>query len=370
MISRFAMVIAAVILPTLLASCGGHGPELNEHHPWLEGSRVHQLHALSGSLLAATDDGLFLKRTGDESWRRAGLAGFDILDVAAFSDHHFLVSTYTWDQEGYPLYARWRTHTGGKKWHRSNDNFLGSEGPAAIRSFHFDAGSERLFATGTVMLGTSHDFGQTWQIQEGWFGATFSSIALNPATNEVWYGGQGPIENGILIRHALDTGVQTHYANLFPNPATYLGIRFDPKRADVVYASGEGGIAFTEDRGMSWSFPLGDVDYRFYYDVAIDPDNPSHLYTAGWDKIAARPAMRATDPSYWFPIAPQPLILEWSRDGGQSWKKYQYPAGNNFFGGVRSMILVEEEAETVWYLGLDGGGIKRFRVIDLDAPVD
>lgn len=86
---------------------------------------------------------------------------------------------------------------------------------------------------------------------------------------------------------------------------------------------------------------LEDVGYRFYFDVALDPENPQILYTGGWDKVGD---------------SPQPLIFEVSRDGGVTWEEYKYPS-DILYGGVTSVIAVKEGADTVVYLGLYGGGI-------------
>ena len=100
------------------------------------------------------------------------------------------------------------------------------------------------------------------------------------------------------------------------------------------------------NRGANWTTLIGDVDYRFYFDVAIDPLTPATFYTAGWDKN-------------W--DTPQPLIFEVPNDGGQRWKKYRHN-DPSLFGGVRSMIAVVEDGKTRVYLGLYRGGIMKVTI--------
>ncbi len=129
----------------------------------------------------------------------------------------------------------------------------------------------------------------------------------------------------------------------------YYNIRFAQGTAgqSLIYACGEGGIAFSADQGNSWRNLLGDVNYRFYFDVVFDSNHNNRLYTAGWDKKFDEP---------------QPLILQWSDDQGASWQRLQYEAPANFFGGVRSMLLVQQQNQTYLYLGLFKGGVMRVSI--------
>lgn len=81
----------------------------------------------------------------------------------------------------------------------------------------------------------------------------------------------------------------------------------NPLNPDRVIASGEGGILLTLDNGESWTAPLGDVDFRFYFKAVLDPQNSNAIYTASWVKDFDNP---------------QPFVLEVSRDGGRSWSMH------------------------------------------------
>jgi hypothetical protein len=351
---RLNKIFLAAGYALLLTSCDLLGPSPPDPSlDSLDGIRVARFYALEGDLYAATDDGIFARHTGANHWRRTGLEGFGIHDVAFFTDRHFLASAFVIDAEGYPQYLRYRTLDGGRRWVPSEDNYGYEKTADAIRGFHYDADGRRLWATGSAILARSDDYGRTWKETWGFFGsgAMLWMIGLNPETREVWIGGQGPIENGFMIQHDVAAGSSRHHSRIFPDPSTYDSIHFIEGQPDIIYVSGEGGVAISEDRGETWSLPLGNVGARFYFDIAFDPENPLHLYTAGWTKTSD----------------PQPLILEWSLDGGKSWQSYQHPAPATFFGGVRSMIMVMEGSEKVWYLGLCNGGLMRLTIEDQDG---
>ena len=138
--------------------------------------------------------------------------------------------------------------------------------------------------------------------------------------------------------------IAKNHPDLMPAPASIYAVRFAPDNPDSIYVSGEGGVVHSSNNGQSWQTMLGDKNYRFYFDIAIDPANPQRLFTGGWNKQFDEP---------------QPLIIEWSDNGGATWQQYQYPAAASFFGGVRSMLLVQEQQRLVLYLGLWKGGIMR-----------
>lgn len=315
-------------------------------HQGLTGITVNRLYQQQDWLLAATSDGLYLSH-GDGSWQQAGLAGYSLFDVVAITEQHFMASSYRQDDDGYFHYLLFESYNAGADWLEVKHQFGFAGEEEGIYGLLYDAEKSRLYASGIEVLAYSDDFGLSWQIIHGFwggFGQPKSALAYHAQHNELWYGGQGAMENPVLFQIPLDGSEATIYPTLFPAPAVVYGIRFVPNDADTLYISGEGGIVKSTDYGNHWHNLLGDVDYRFYYDLAIDPADPQRLFTAGWDKKFDEP---------------QPLILEWSYDGGANWQRYQYPAAASFYGGVRSMLLVQEQDATVLYLGLWRGGIMR-----------
>ncbi len=267
--------------------------------------------------------------------------------MVAITEQHFLAASYVQDNEGFYQHLLFETYNGGADWLEVKHQF-GLQGETeAIHALLYDNTLQRLYATGTEALAYSNDMGISWQLLHGdWqgFGQAKSALAYNSANNEIWFGGQGGIENPVLLQVALDDGSAKNHPDLMPAPASIYAVRFAPDNHNSVYVSGEGGVVHSSDNGASWRTLLGDVDYRFYFDIAIDPAQPQRLFTAGWNKKFDEP---------------QPLIIEWSEDAGVSWQHYQYPADASFFGGVRSMLLVQEQQRNVLYLGLWKGGIMR-----------
>lgn len=350
--SKNMVLSLSIFLVLLLSACGGSSdlpkPSMTLEYEGLDGRIITRLYQDEQNLLAATDRGLYLKQQ-DSTWQLAGLEEREILDVAVMAPGHYLATTelLSGDVLEYRLFE---TLNGGQSWQEITHNFGGDEGPEAIYGLHYDADNRALYATGIESLAASYDEGRSWVLLEGlWhaFGQRKAIVKRNPATNEIWFGGQNAFEQLVLRVYSLDTGELRGYSDLLPNPSVIYGIQFDPARPDWVLVSGEGGVLSSSDRGANWTTLIGDVDYRFYFDVAIDPQNPNRLYTGGWDKN-------------W--DSPQQLVFEVSADGGANWKQYAY-SDPTFFGGVRSMISVVEKGKTRVYLGLYRGGVMKVTIL-------
>ncbi len=316
-------------------------------HQGLNGHEIIRLYQSSDRLLAATDQGLYTKAANTE-WQAAGLTGKIVLDIAILDEGHYVASVREEDDEGIFTYSLQESTNAGQSWQVLTHNF-GGEDPEGVFGLHYDSTNNALYATGVEALAVSYDAGREWQLLSGFwggFGQRKSIVTRNPATNEIWYGGQNALEQMVLERYSLDTQDEQSFRDLLPSPSVIYGIRFDPENDLGVYVSGEGGLLKTEDNGESWEALIDDVDYRFYYDLAIDPQDPHTLYTGGWTKR-------------W--EMPQPLILEISKDGGATWTQHRYP-DNQLYGGVRSILSTSEDDKTAVYLGLYGGGIMKVTV--------
>lgn len=340
-----------IILVLLLTACGGDDlpkPDITVAHDGLEGRIITRLYADEQILLAATDRGLYRKASAQSAWQSGGLIDREVMDIAIIAPEHYLATTEYQHNETVE-HRLFETRDGGKNWQEIAHSFGGDESTEAMYGLHYDDDNNALYATGIEALGVSYDEGRSWQLLSGiWqgFGQRKTIVKRNPATNEIWFGGQNAFEQLVLNAYSLDTKELRTYRDLLPNPSVIYGIQFDPARPDWVMVSGEGGVLASSDRGANWSTLIGDVDYRFYFDVAIDPLMPTTLYTAGWDKN-------------W--DTPQPLIFEVSKDGGQQWKKYRH-SDTALFGGVRSMIAVVEAGKTRVYLGLYRGGVMKVTI--------
>lgn len=351
MMTHLSKLSLAVFLLGALTACddddrkpiGQRGPVLF-HHEGLDGREVIRLYEHDGRYFAATDKGLYSKEAGASQWQATGLKEQHVYDIAFIDDGHSIASVRSTVGEA-TAENLVETLDAGASWEIIEHDFGGEDREAAF-GFHFDADNNALFATGRDALAVSYDEGYSWDLLAGDWGSFSHAkniVKLNAATNEVWYGGQNAIEQMVLNRYSLDTEELQSFPDLLPAPAVIYGIQFHPEDEQTVIVSGEGGIMKSEDNGENWQSLTGDVDHRFYFDLAFDPSDADILYTAGWTKN-------------W--ETPQPLILELSRDAGKTWTKYQHPS-NKLFGGMRSILAATEAGKTVLYLGLYGGGVMK-----------
>ncbi len=350
-IARFGMFFSralAALLVLAAVACTPPNRDSNQPKPQfnydgLPNHVVIGLYEYQGAIYAGTDRGLYV-RSGNAQWSSRGLVGKQVLAMVHFGADHYLASVREVSSEGIFTDRLMETVSGGADWYEVEHNF-GGEDPETLFGLYYDRDNNALYATGVEALAASYDEGRSWVLLDGiWdgFGQPKSVVRRNPATNEIWYGGQNALEQMVLERYSLDTQESTSFRDLLPSPAVIYGIRFDPEKAGRLYVSGEGGVLKSDDNGDTWETLIGDVDYRFYFDIALDPTS-DWIYTAGWDKNFD---------------TPQPLILEISTSGGKTWKQYQHP-DTQLFGGVRSMLAVAQGDKTLLLLGLYGGGVMR-----------
>lgn len=347
---RFTLLI--LMIATFLTACGGSGggsimpPDQQPVFTsgGLDGKSVYEIRRIDDSLIAATDDGLYGKTLGEDVWNPLGLDDDLVADIVLYDDQHWLAAVFAGgSRSGESMLME--TRNAGANWLRIANDFGGTASQSeSIHALHYDESNARLYATGQDSLAVSDDGGSNWQLVDGvWNSASnpLEALARNPATGDIWYGGQNSIEQMVLRRYDPITGTSESFPNLLPSPATIKGIRFDAADPDRVLASGEGGVLETEDNGGSWTNLLGEVDYRFYFEVEPDPARQSTLFTAGISKPVDEP---------------QPLVLEISTDDGQSWTAYEF-GGADFFGGAVSLLATARGGETELYIGLRDGGI-------------
>jgi len=342
--------LTGTLFALFLVGCSGDSrPPVNDQpyaftHEGLSDHVVSHLYEYEGQLFAGTDRGLYT-RTSTGEWQATGLEDLEVHDIAILSASHLIASVRETDAEGIFSDQLLESTDGGESWHSVEHSFGGEE-PETLYGLHYSTDNNALYATGAEALAVSFDEGRSWALLDGlWdgFSQPKRAISHNPATNDIWYGGQNAIEQLVLERYSLDTGEAESFRDLMPSPSVVYGIVFDPENEAGVYISGEGGIVKTANNGEDWRTLIGDVDYRFYFGLALDPEDPQTVYTGGWDKI---------------PDEPQPLIFEVSTDGGDTWTEHEHPDGN-LYGGVRSILATTGENRTVIYLGLYGGGIMK-----------
>lgn len=352
----FALVLLVI---AALSGCGGSGggatsppppvaspPEFR--HEGLTGRIVSQIYQHGTRLFAATDEGLYGKTLGENQWSLIGLAEDRVQDLAIVDEQHWLAAVAASGAELFVSPRLMETVNGGANWAVVENDFGGgSSENRGIAAMQYEASSGRLYATEQEALAVSTDLGRTWQLLSGfWAGFSMPKEALNinTARGEVWFAGQNALEQMDLRRHDLASGETFQFDKfLLPSPSTIKGITLDPANPERVLASGEGGILQSFDNGQSWTALLGDVNFRFYFQTALDPMDSDIIYTASW--------VKETD-------LRQPLVFETSTDRGTSWTRFEL-ADPDLFGGAWSVRSVIEDDRTVVYLGLFRGGIMK-----------
>lgn len=347
-------LLAPVSVSLFLAACGGGGggpfeppvrPVAVFESEGLAGGTIHQLRRSGDKLFAATDDGLFQKTVGDNRWQLVGLDDINVLAFVAIAADHWLAAGFERSDVTLEHPKLLETVNAGSNWLEISHDFgAGGTRTEPIYALAYDPNGGVLYATGTAALARSTDFGRHWDVIDGTVDSagSLSALGLQPATGQVWFGGQNAIEQMVLRRYDVGSGQTQSFPAMLPSPSVIKGLTFDPADAERVLASGEGGILQTRDGGTTWINLLGDVDHRFYFNAVLDPADSEVIYTVGWTKTPDR----------------QPLILEVSRDGGATWTEHQH-ADASIFGGAWSVMAVREGTTTAIYAGLDGGGIYR-----------
>lgn len=308
----------------------------------LTGAVVLDLHQVNGDLYAVTDEGVYRRHpTEDADWTSVGLTQQEPQAMVVMGDGDLLVSTA--DPPGFHV-----SDDGGESWTTLEDDFGGEveEVPEAL-AVDPDDGTT-LYATGAFVVARSTDGGTSWEPLWGDWGsiaAGMSAVDVHPVNGDLWAGGQNAIEDGVLV-HSTDGGEQWEmWSDLAPRPSTVKDFAFHPTDGDRAFVGMEAALLSTPDRGDTWVTSIdAEHDYRFFFGVEMEPEDPDRVYAAGWIKEGPG----------------QPLVLFISDDGGEHWTEHEDP--DVFYGGVVTMLRVADGDDTLLYLGLDGGGVHRVRV--------
>ena len=311
----------------------------------LAGATVVGLVQADDQVFAGTDRGIYrLQRDGQ--WLRVAPEHWSVLSIEALASSRLLASV-AFGRDHYELVE---SQDGGLSWNILAHDFGGPASSIArepVQRLHFDDQRGELLATGYGALARSSDHGRSWEVLDGdWgrVGTGLGALSVAMVADDIWYGGQGAIEDPILLRYSRSGGESVDFSTeieaLLPRPSTVESVRFYPTSDSTVFVAGEGGVIRSSDAGSSWEPVLVNSTSRFYFDLLID-DRSGTIFTAGWDKDFTNP---------------QALRLEVSTDSGITWTAYRHE-NPDLQGGVWSMAFVELDGRRRLFLGLQGGGV-------------
>ncbi len=331
-----------------LVACGDEEPEKQDVYSFeqdgLSGLIINELSLTDVYLVAATNDGLYLKDLNEGNWIQNGLEGRDISAFTEIDENHWIVAERT--STGHELYE---SSDSGMTWEVLQTNF-GGETDQGINDLEYFPETGKLYATGTGVVAESTDQGITWTPLIGSWDAIATGldfVEIDPEKNMLWSGGQNAIEEFVLYQFDIQAEEEILHRGLVSSPSVAKSILFDPMDEDHVMIGAEGGIISSTDYGVNWTLVKDDHSTsKFTFGLLRDLDNPSTIYAGGWLK-------KFDDP--------QQLVLSVSKDNGSTWEEVVYE-DNELFGGIYSMVSLMENGEQVLYLGLYKGGVFKVTV--------
>jgi photosystem II stability/assembly factor-like uncharacterized protein len=342
---RLALLLLAILL---FSSCDDDynsrpAPNITFKQIGLDNLKVYEPALYkTDSLFAATNDGIYVKEVNSEDpFVQVGLKGRNVLDIVVFHSRHIIATTgnrgFTSDNSGIH-----ETLDGGNTWNKSSFGNGNNEEPAYSLSQH-PAQEGVVYATGNAVVAKSVDFGKTWDaIWGNWGGfASGTGVAeINPyRQTDLWYGGQGGIENGYLGYLRNEQPVK-QWDDLVENPTVAVEVAFTNPGSHI-FVGFEGALMKTSNNGEEWKQVIdGHTDgLRFFYGIDKSEHRQDDVYAGGWLKG----------------VDQQSLVLYVSRDAGETWETRTFEDEPS--GGIFSIKVVSSGNRDRVFAGLDGGGV-------------
>jgi photosystem II stability/assembly factor-like uncharacterized protein len=164
---------------------------------------------------------------------------------------------------------------------------------------------------------------------------------LNPfKPTDLWYGGQGGIENG-YVGYLRNEQPVTQWSDLVDNPTVAVEVEFTKSINENIFVGFEGALMKTSNNGDDWKQVIdGHVNgLRFFYGIDKSVDDENRVYAGGWLKGMEH----------------QSLVLYSTRDAGENWETTVFEQEQS--GGIFTMKVVNDGGHDKIFVGLDGGGV-------------
>ncbi|HRI00132.1 MAG TPA: T9SS type A sorting domain-containing protein [Saprospiraceae bacterium] len=234
------------------------------------------------------------------------------------------------------------------------------------------------FASGGVYKST--DFGKTWAaIFDQQDNLHISCISVDPNNSKTVYVGTGDRNSGFYsflgngVYKSIDGGLTWKNSGLKEN-RIISSVVVDPKNSNVIYAAALGsiftknehrGIYKSEDAGVNWTKVFYHSDSVGVSELIINPENPSILYAATWNRIGNN--ARSI-------ISGKQTQLYRSIDGGLSWKMLEGGLPMDSINGRIALTIFPKNPKIVYArynrsASCDGGPLGQ-QAVELYKTID
>jgi photosystem II stability/assembly factor-like uncharacterized protein len=222
----------------------------------------HALLVLRGdpaTMLLGTHQGVYRSTDGGRSWRLAGLAGEDAMNLVQVRGAILM--------GGHDVFAV--SLDGGRTWRATQPAGLPS---LDVHGLAVDPANPRVVYAQIAMTGLyrSTDGGRSFHVVSRDVNGPMMSVAVTPAGKLI----VGDMTRGIYLS---TTGRRW----LHTATGMVMGLAVDPRDANKVLATGDG-VAISEDGGRTWSAALRSK--VMFGPVAWSPSNPNLAYAVSDDR--------------------------------------------------------------------------------------